>query len=135
MHKTLDVTQATAGLEIGQAVSFKTEGGAKLSVLHREDAPDLPKGEKREIRVLEAILHPGDQTPFHSHRHPVTVVMLEGVFSLDLADRGMVEIEAGEVFVEPAHVTMTGYNKDHKTTARMILFYACDADVPFADPA
>ena len=32
----------------------------------------MPKGEKQQVRVLVATLKPGETTPFHSHRFPVT---------------------------------------------------------------
>ena len=59
--------------------------------------------------------------------------MLEGTFTLVLAGREPVAIEAGQVFVEPVGFAMTGYNKGD-VTARMVLFYVCEPDAPFADP-
>ena len=44
------------------------------------------------------------------------------------------EIEAGEIFVEPSGVNMTGSNQGN-VPARMTLFYVCEPDEPFADPA
>jgi hypothetical protein len=43
-------------------------------------------------------------------------------------------IDAGEVFIEPAGIKMTGANKGD-VPARMVLFYVCEPDAPFADPA
>jgi hypothetical protein len=57
-----------------------------------------------------------------------------GTFTLDLADRGPVAIAAGEGFVEPAEVRITGYNL-RTEPAEKALFYACDPDAPFADAA
>ncbi len=45
--------------------------------------------------MLFATLLPGDVTPYHSHRFPVTVYMIEGAFTLELDDREPVVIEAG----------------------------------------
>jgi quercetin dioxygenase-like cupin family protein len=39
----------------------------------------MPKGERQEVRVFAVTVKPGDKTPFHSHRFPVTVYVLEGV--------------------------------------------------------
>jgi quercetin dioxygenase-like cupin family protein len=64
----------------------------------------------------------------------VTVYMLEGTFTLELDGRKPVAIKAGQVFVEPADVNMTGFNKGD-VPARMALFYVCAPDAPFADPA
>jgi len=83
--------------------------------------------------VLFATLLPGDVTPYHSHRFPVTVYMLEGAFTLELDDRESVLIEPGQVYVEPAGINMTGRNKGD-IPARMALFYVCEPDAPFADP-
>jgi quercetin dioxygenase-like cupin family protein len=135
MHKVTDVEQATAALTVGVTASMQDKGAAKLTALHREIVETLPRDAAQEIRVLHARLDPGDRTPHHSHRHPVTVYMLEGAFTLHLADRPEpVTVRAGEVFVEPAHVNMTGHNLDPLVPATMVLFYACTPDTPFADP-
>ena len=94
----------------------------------------MPRLSEQEVRVLSATLLPGDVTPRHSHRFPVTVFVVEGTFTLELDGREPVAVEAGQTFVEPAGVAMTGYNKD-SVPARMTLFYVCEPDAPFADPA
>ena len=43
----------------------------------------MPRGDKQEVRVLTACFKPGERTVFHSHRSPVTVVILEGAITLD----------------------------------------------------
>lgn len=134
MHKTMEISQAIAGLSVGVTASARDTGAAKLTPLHREVVRTMSRGEDQEVRVLSATLDPGDRTPHHSHRFPVTVYMLEGTFTLELDDREPVHVRAGEVFVEPAHVTMTGRNLDPKVPARMVLFYVSDPDTPFADP-
>lgn len=134
MHKTMEISQAIAGLSVGVTASARDTGAAKLTPLHREVVQTMSRGEDQEVRVLFATLDPGDRTPHHSHRFPVTVYMLEGTFTLELDDREPVHVRAGEVFVEPAHVTMTGRNLDPKVPARMVLFYVSDPDTPFADP-
>lgn len=60
--------------------------------------------------------------------------MLEGTFALELDDQNPVDIDAGQVFVEPSGVNMTGRNEGD-VRARMALFYVCAPDEPFADPA
>jgi quercetin dioxygenase-like cupin family protein len=134
MHTTLNVDKAIEGRIVGITTSAMASGAAKLTVLHREAVDTLPRLERPEIRVLHARLEPGDRTPRHSHRHPVTVYMLEGTFTLELDGREPVHVRAGEVFVEPAHVAMTGRNLDAQTPATMALFYVCDPEAPFADP-
>ena len=49
-------------------------------------------------------------------------------------DRPPVTIRAGEAFVEPAGVRMTGRNLDAEQPTSMAIFYVCDPDTPFADP-
>jgi len=105
----------------------------KLRVLHRETVAAMPTADNQEIHVLFARLEPGERTPCHSHRSPVTVYMLEGTFTLELEGRDAVAIKAGEVFVEPPQVRMTGRNLDPKTPATMALFYVSTPDTPFAD--
>jgi quercetin dioxygenase-like cupin family protein len=72
-------------------------------------------------------------TPFHTHRFPVTVYILEGTFTLELEGRSPVVLKAGESFVEPPHVKMTGYNKSTNEAMRVVIFYVSDPDTPFLD--
>jgi len=106
---------------------------AKLTPLHREIVKGMPTRAEQEVRVLFSTLLPGDVTPYHSHQYPVTVYMLEGTFTLELDGREPVKITTGEVFVEPSGIAMTGFNKDD-VPARMVIFYVCIPDAPFADP-
>ncbi len=133
MHEKSDIQTMTAGLNVGVTRSAQDSGMAKLTPLHRELVAGLPRTAEQEVRVLFATLLPGDVTPYHSHRFPVTVYMLEGVFTLELDNREPVLIEAGQVYVEPAGINMTGGNKGD-IPARMALFYVCEPDAPFADP-
>lgn len=134
MHEKSDVATMTAALTVGVTRSAQASGMAKLMPLHREVTQGMSTVQDQEIRVLFATLLPGDVTPYHSHRHPVTVYMLDGTFTLELDDRNPVDIEAGQVFVEPSGVKMTGRNKGD-VPAQMALFYVCEPDEPFADPA
>jgi quercetin dioxygenase-like cupin family protein len=122
-----------AALDVGVTRSAKDQGMAKLTPVHREVLSTLPMGTRQEVRVLHAVLQPGDVTPYHSHRFPVTVYVTEGVFTLRLDGREPVLIGPGQVFVEPPHVNMTGSNAG-SVPAVTILFYVCDPDTPFADP-
>ena len=114
-------------------MSAADKGMAQLTPLHRQLVETLPRGERQEIRVLQAVLLPGDRTPTHTHRHPVTLYMLEGEFTLEFEGLPTAVVKAGEVFVEPAHVVMTGFNRGQEP-ARMVIFYACAPDEPFAEP-
>jgi len=132
MHEITTIKTMIAGLGVGVSASAQDAGMAKLMPLHREVVQGMPRAAEQEVRVLLATLLPGDVTPHHSHRFPVTVFMLEGTFTLALDGRVPVEIAAGEVFVEPMGTNMTGSNKG-TIPARMALFYVSDPDAPFAD--
>jgi hypothetical protein len=43
-----------------------------------------------------------------------------------------VTVKAGEAFVEPPNVKMTGYNRS-TTPIRLVIFYVSDPDTPFLD--
>ena len=133
MHEKSNVETMIAGLSVGVTRSAEDKGMAKLTPLHRELVKGMPALPEQEVRVLFATLLPGDITPYHSHRFPVTVYVTEGTFTLELDDRDPLAIEAGQVFVEPAGVAMTGRNQGD-VQARMALFYVCEPGVPFADP-
>jgi len=134
MAEKTDVETMIAALAVGHTQSSQDQGVAKLTPLHREVTQGMPRLPEQEVRVLSATLSPGDVTPRHTHRYPVTVHILEGAFTLELDGREPVVIAAGETFVEPAHIAMTGFNRGDVST-RMVLFYVCDPGAPFADPA
>ncbi len=134
MHETREVGAAIEELAVGVVTSAQDAGMAKLKVLHREVMSGMPTVVEQEVRTLLAVLEPGDRTPRHFHRHPVTVYMLNGAFTLELDGREPVTIRAGETFVEPAHVNMTGRNLSVDGAARMVLFYVSEPGAPFADP-
>ena len=86
------------------------------------------------MRVLTASFKPGDKTVFHTHRFAVTVFILEGAFMLELEGRAPVVVKAGQAFVEPPNVKMTGYNRNSTEPLRVVIFYVSDPDTPFLDP-
>ena len=100
----------------------------------RQVVQGMPKGDTQEIRVFTANLEPGDRTVFHSHRFPVTVHILEGAFTLEMEGRTPVTGKAGEAFVEPPNIKMTGYNRSASDPIRLVIFYVSDPDTPFLDP-
>ena len=106
---------------------------AKPDLLVQEIVQGMPKSDKQEVRVLTATIQPGGKTPFHTHRFPVTVYILEGTFTLELEGRQLVVLKAGESFIEPPNVKMTGYNKSPNEPMRVVIFYVSDPDTPFLD--
>ena len=109
-------------------------GTAKPQLLIKEVISGMPKSEKQEVRVLTANLKPGDKTPFHTHRFPVTVYIVEGVFTLEMEGREPVTLKAGQSFVEPPNVKMTGYNRSVDSPMKVVIFYVSDPNTPFLDP-
>ena len=95
----------------------------------------MPKDDKQAVRVLTATFKPGDKTVYHTHRFPVTVYVLEGAFTLDLDGRAPVTVKAGEAFVEPANVKMTGHTRSTAEPLKVVVFYVSDPDTPFLDLA
>ena len=128
------VAVGTLVLASGGAVA-QQPGQARPDLVLREIVAGLPRGERQEVRVFTATLKPGDRTPFHTHRFPVTVYMLEGAFTLEMEGRAPVTIKAGQAMVEPPNTKMTGYNRSATETIRLVIFYVSDPDTPFLDPA
>lgn len=129
MHKT------AAALAFALLSSWATAGDglAKPELIRREVVQGMPKGDNQEIRVLTATFQPGDRTVFHTHRSPVTVYVLEGQFTLELEGRAPVMVRAGEAYVEPPHVRMTGFNRSTSQPLKVLIFYVSDPGTPFLD--
>ena len=106
----------------------------KPQLLLSETIQGMPKGDKQEVRVLTASFKPRDQTMFHTHRFPVTVYVLEGVFTLEMEGRDPVTVKASQAIVMPAHVKMTGYNRSATNPLRLVLFHVSDPGTPYLDP-
>ena len=100
----------------------------------REIVHGMARGEKQEVRVLVATVKPGEATPLHTHRFPVTVYVLEGTFTLEMEGRAPITVKAGQAIVEPPQVKMTGYNRGTELM-RVVIFYVSDPDTPFLDLA
>ena len=126
---------ATAVIIVASALaSGDAVGQGPLAPALREIVTGMPRGERQEVRVLAATIKPGDKTPFHTHRFPVTVYMLEGAFTLEMEGKPPVTIKAGQAMVEPPNVKMTGYNRSATDTIRLVIFYVSDPETPFFDP-
>lgn len=122
------------GLLLGLPSVAQEPGTARPELLLREVISGMPRGEKQEVRVMTASFKPGDKTVFHTHRFPVTVYILEGAFTLELEGRAPITVKAGQAFVEPPNVKMTGYNRSSTEPIRLVIFYVSDPDTPFLDP-
>jgi quercetin dioxygenase-like cupin family protein len=123
------------GIVFGAQARAQTPGLATPNLVLKESVSQMPRSDAQEVRVLTASFKPGDKTVFHSHRWPVTVYVLEGQFSLDIEGRPPVVVSAGQAFVEPPNVKMTGYNRSATDPLRVVIFYVSDTGTPFLDPA
>jgi quercetin dioxygenase-like cupin family protein len=133
MRKSIGFSLAFVIVVISLPSMAQDRGVAKPDLLVREIVQGMPKGERQEVRVLTATLKPGDKTPFHTHRFPVTVYILEGAFTLEMEGRAPVTVKAGQAMVEPPQVKMTGYNRSSTEPLRVVIFYVSDPDTPFLD--
>ena len=133
MNKLVTFSLAFLALVISLPSMAQDRGVAKPDLLVREIVQGMHKGERQEVRVLTATLKPGDKTPFHTHRFPVTVYILEGAFTLEMEGRAPVTMKAGQAMVEPPHVKMTGYNRSSTEPLRVAIFYVSDPDTPLLD--
>ena len=134
MNISTKLSLALACFFIGVPLVAQGQGTARPELVLKEAVSGMPKGEKQEVRVLTASFKPGDKTVFHTHRFPVTVFILEGAFTLELDGRAPVVVKAGQAFVEPPNVKMTGYNRSSTEALRLVIFYTSDPDTPFLDP-
>ncbi len=100
----------------------------------RQIVRGMPAGADQEVRVFTAAFKPGDRTVFHTHRAPVTVYVLEGEFTLEMAGRPTAVVRAGSAFVEPPQIRMTGYNRSPDAPTRVVIFYVSAPGEPFLDP-
>ena len=113
--------------------SAQEKGLARPDLVLQQVVEGLPKEERQSVRVLTATFNPGDKTVHHTHRFPVTVYVLEGAFTLELDGRPPVIVKAGEAYVEPPDVKMTGYNRSTTEKTRVVIFYVSSPDTPFLD--
>ena len=135
--KCVDRSAGVLRLHCGpwQAMSMAQEQGvAKPELVLQEIIRGMPKHETQEVRIMTASFKPGDRTVFHTHRFPVAVYILEGAFTLEL-EGPTHYVKAGQGFLEPPNVKMTGFNRSSTEPLRLVIFYVSDPDTPFLDPA
>ncbi len=125
---------SAALLSLPAPVLAQQPGTAAPRLVLREAVTGMPKTDSQEVRVLTATFKPGDKTVLHTHRSPVTVYVLEGSFMLELEGRAPVVVSAGQAYVEPPHLKMTGYNRSATEPLKVVIFYVSDIGTPFLDP-
>ncbi len=133
MRRMLGLGAALGAAVIGLSGAAPAQEQPRPDLVLRETVEGMPKGERQEVLVLTATIAPGQSTPFHTHRFPVAVYVLEGAFTLEMDGRETVTVRAGRSMVEPPNVRMTGYNRGAEPT-RVVIFYVADPGTPFLDP-
>jgi len=134
MNKWRSFCLGFAILLIGLNAMAQEQSVIKPRLLLSEIVQGMPKGERQAVRVLTASFRPGDKTMLHTHRFPVTVYVLEGVFTLEMEGSEPVTVKAGQATTMPPHVKMTGYNRSSTDPLRLVLFNVSDPDTPYLDP-
>jgi quercetin dioxygenase-like cupin family protein len=134
MRRMSGLGAALGAAVIGLSGPLAAQEQALPNVILQETVEGMPRGERQEVRVLAATIPAGRSTVFHTHRFPVTVHVLDGVFTLEMEGRETVTVRAGRSIVEPANVRMTGHNRGDEA-ARLLIFYVADPGTPFLDPA
>lgn len=124
---------AVARLGIAQVPASAPKNVVRPNELLKQVVTGMPRDSAQEIRVITAIFHPGDRTVFHTHPRPVTVYVLEGTFTLEMEGRKPAIVHAGEAFVEPPNVRMTGHNHSAIEKTRVVVFYVSEPGAPFLD--
>ena len=133
MNKLIALSLAFSGLLMSPAAIAQEHVGARPDLLLRQIVEGMPKGDTQEVSILTATLKPGEKTPFHTHRFPVTVYILEGAFTLEMEGRQPVTVKAGESMVEPPNVKMTGYNRSATEPTKVVIVYVSDPGTPFLE--
>src|SRR5437867_12595435 len=119
MNKWRSFCLGFAILLIGLNAMAQEQSVIKPRLLLSEIVQGMPKGERQEVRVLTASFRPGDKTMLHTHRFPVTVYVLEGLFTLEMEGREPITVKTGQAIVMPSHVKMTGYNRSRSEERRV----------------
>ncbi len=134
MNRLRSFCLTTAVLLVGLTASAQDQGIVRPQILMREIVHGMPRSDKQEVRVLEVNFKPRDRTLFHTHRFPVTLYVIEGVFTMEMDGRETITVKAGESKMMPLNVKMTGYNRSSTEILRLIAFYVSDPGTPFLDP-
>ncbi len=77
---TACMTAVTAAL-LTLAVSAQDLGMVKPDLVLTQLVSGMPVGDEQQVRVTTATFQPGDRTPFHTLRWPVTVYVVAGAFT------------------------------------------------------
>jgi quercetin dioxygenase-like cupin family protein len=124
---------ALAGVTLAASAHAQESGLARPNLILEQIVEAMPQDAKQSVSIMTATFKPGDKTVTHTHRFPVGVYVLEGVFTLELKGRAPLHVKAGEAMVEPPHVEMTGYNRSATGLTKVVIFYVSTPGMPFLD--
>ncbi|MFZ5779113.1 MAG: cupin domain-containing protein [Pseudomonadota bacterium] len=134
MHPRTWLLFVLGGLTWAFPALAQQPGIARPDTVLEEIVDGLPRDQRQSVRIMTATFRPGERTIPHTHRFPVAVYVLEGIFTLELKGRPPVAVKAGEALVEPANVEMVGYNRSAADPTRVVIFYVATPGTPFLDP-
>ena len=134
MRISIPLSLALTLASISSTPIAQEPGVAKPELLLQQVVRGMPRGDTQDIRIMTASFRPGDRTVHHTHRFPVSIYILQGAFTLELEGREPRTVKAGEGFVEPPKVRMTGYNRSATEPLRLVILYVSDPNTPFLDP-
>lgn len=99
----------------------------------KEALPDFPKGDRLEARVRPITLQPGFGD-WHTHPTPIVIYVTEGVFAVEIKDKGVTHVKTGEAVLEHPNVVLRGGNPG-QTPTKIIVFQVASPEAPFSQPA
>jgi quercetin dioxygenase-like cupin family protein len=122
-----------ASVMLAASAQAQDSGVTRPHLVLEQVVEAMPQDAKQSVSIMTATFKPGDRTVTHTHRFPVGVYVLDGVFTLELKGRAPLHIKAGEALVEPPNVEMTGYNRSSTELTKVVIFYVSTPGMPFLD--
>ena len=107
----------------------------KPDLVLQEIVQGLPQGSETEVRVMTATFPAGSTTPLHTHDFPVTVYVIEGAFTVEMAGQAPITVGAGDAIVEPPDTVMTGVSRLAAEDTKVVVFYVSTPGAPFLNPS
>ena len=112
MNRKSSFCLASAVLLVSLMASAQEQGVVRPCDCDARNCPGMPKARSRKSASPNE-LQPRDYDAVPYHRFPVTVYVLEGVFTMEMEGRGAITVKAGEAAMMPPHVNMTGHNRSN----------------------
>ncbi len=135
--KTFTLVSAAAFLALSAQAQQHSQHGqpatAPSPYILKEVMPDFPKGERLEARVRPITLQPG-MGDWHTHPTPIMIYVLEGTFAVEIRDKGITHVKAGEAVLEQPNVVLRGGNPG-QTPTKVVVFQVASPEAPFSQPA